>query len=99
MVPSGKDWSPEEIQFLLELTQNKPINSIVWSEIANNFENRTSVELRNKYMYVMPGVVKGKWTIEEDLRIEIAYRVFGPNWSKIASVFTNEGNGNTRTMI
>ena len=47
----------------------------------------------------MPSLVKGKWTPEEDLRIEIAHRVFGPNWSKIASVFMNEQNESTRTMI
>lgn len=35
----------------------------------------------------MPGINKGKWTIEEDLRIEIGFRVFGPNFSKIASTF------------
>ena len=99
MVPSGKEWSNEEIELLLELTHNKPLNSIVWSEVANCFQTRTSTELRNKYMYVMPGVIKGKWTAEEDLRIEIAYRVFGPNWTKIASVFGNETNTNTRTMI
>ena len=64
-----------------------------------NFENRTSAELRNKYMYLIPSVVKGKWTIEEDLKIEIAYRVYGPNWTKIASVFTNDDNECTRTTV
>ena len=72
---------------MLELTQSKPLKDIVWSEIANNFENRTGVELRNKYIYLMPGIRKGKWTIEEDLRIEIGVRVFGTNFSRIAQTF------------
>ena len=73
------------------MTDNKPINTIIWSEISNMFENRTSTELRNKYMYLMPSVVKGKWTAEEDMRIEIGHRVFGSNWAKIAaSAFTND---------
>ena len=69
---------------MLELTQSKPANDIVWSEIANAFEDRTSTELRNKYIYLMPGISKGRWSVEEDLRIEIGVRVFGPNFSKIA---------------
>lgn len=72
---------------MLELTQSKPLKDIVWSEVANNFENRTGVELRNKYIYLMPGIRKGKWTIEEDLRIEIGVRVFGTNFSRIAQTF------------
>ena len=69
---------------MLELTQSKPANDIVWSEIANAFEDRTSTELRNKYIYLMPGINKGRWSVEEDLRIEIGVRVFGPNFAKIA---------------
>ena len=48
----------------------------------------------------MPSVVKGSWTAEEDMRIEIGYRVFGSNWAKIAaSAFTNDKNECTRTMV
>ena len=82
------------------MTDSKPINSIIWSDLSNMFQNRTSTELRNKYMYLMPSVVKGSWTAEEDMRIEIGYRVFGSNWAKIAaSAFTNDKNECTRTMV
>ena len=99
MVPSGREWKTEEIQQLLELAQNRPAKDIIWSEIANSFENRTSIELRNKYIYIMPGINKGKWTIEEDLRIEVGFRVFGPNFSKIASTFAGCNSQRTDVQI
>ena len=67
--------------------------------MANSFENRTSVELRSKYIYVAPGVNKGKWTIEEDLRIEIGSRVYGPNFAKIASTFAGCDGQRTDVQI
>ena len=34
----------------------------------------------------MPHLAKGPWTIEEDLKVLIGYRVFGRNWTKIQNL-------------
>ena len=77
------DMSKEEVELLLELAQNRHINDINWQAVARNFKDRKSSQLRARYMYLMPHITKGPWTIEEDLKVLIGYKVFGRNWTKI----------------
>ena len=72
-----KEWSREEIDLLLHLANNRHTNCINWKEMAQNFDERSQAEVRGKYVYLYPGLSKGRFTIEEDLRLQIGIKIFG----------------------
>ena len=67
----------------MQLTQGKHAKEINFQVIARYFRFRKSCYLQKVYLSLMPHYVKGLWTPEEDLKVLIAFRVYGRNWAKI----------------
>lgn len=75
-------WKPEEDAQLLALIDKHGKN---WRELSNYMHDRTSKQIRDRYMQILkPGLKKEKWTKEEDEIILSFYLEMGSKWSKIA---------------
>ena len=66
-----------------------------WREVANHVEGKYSLDCRQRYYQINPTVKREKWTEEEDIRLDIGVKVYGPgNWAQICEIFDG-----TRTDI
>lgn len=61
------------------------VKTIRWSMIAKSMGIRSGKQCRERWhQHLRPGLVKGKWTAEEDALIEQLQKQHGNKWSKIA---------------
>ena len=51
--------------------------------MARYFQSYKANQLRRAYIFLEPKHVKGVWTLEEDLKALIGYRIFQNDWWRI----------------
>ncbi|XP_030034612.2 snRNA-activating protein complex subunit 4 [Manduca sexta] len=80
---NGKKWSQEEIEYLRRLVDYyKEDNYIPWGKVAASMENRTKIQIYNKYTRLI-GHRKGRFLPEEDAVILNSAAKFGENFQKM----------------
>ncbi|XP_023940887.2 snRNA-activating protein complex subunit 4 [Bicyclus anynana] len=79
----GGKWTREEEEYLKRLIEYyKEDNYIPWGKVAASMENRTKVQIYNKF-YRLCELRKGKFLQEEDSVILSCVQHFGPNFRKV----------------
>lgn len=82
---TGKKWTPEEITYLKRLIEYyKEDFYIPWGKIAAAMENRTKIQIYNKYMRLIEQR-KGRFLPEEDSVILNCVQRFGENFRRMTS--------------
>ncbi|XP_063369361.1 uncharacterized protein LOC134657727 [Cydia amplana] len=80
----GKKWTKEEEQFLQRLIEYyKEEDYIPWGRVASSMENRTKIQIYNKYFRLVEKR-KGRFLPEEDAVILTCFDKFGPNFKKMS---------------
>jgi len=80
-------WTREEDEKILELV-NKYGKS--WSKISKVLISRNGKQIRDMYINILdPNIKKGKFSLEEDLKLLSLYRKLGPRWATISKFFDN----------
>lgn len=80
---SVQKWTSEEDKLLLELSQKFGFKS--WKRISEFLPGRTHVQCSARYKRIMPGVVKGAWTDQEDATLLSLIQIYGKNWAQISN--------------
>jgi len=75
-------WTKEEDARLLEIGKEYDFKN--WKEIAKFLKDRTAIQCSARYKRIRPGLVKGIWSVEEDITLMDLIKRFGKNWSQIA---------------
>ncbi|KAJ8709701.1 hypothetical protein PYW08_009705 [Mythimna loreyi] len=80
---TGKKWTSEEVTYLKRLIEYfKEDNYIPWGKIAAAMENRTKIQIYNKYMRLIE-LRKGRFLPEEDAVILNCVQRFGTNYKRM----------------
>ena len=77
-------WTKEEDKILLQNVER--FNFKNWNLIASYIKGRTAIQCSARYKRIKPGIKKGYWTKEEDIKLKNLYNIFGKNWSKISKL-------------
>lgn len=81
---NGKKWTKEEVEYLKRVIEfYKEGNYIPWAKVASCMENRTKIQIYNKYIR-MQEERKGRFFPEEDAVILNCYEKFGDDFKKIS---------------
>lgn len=83
-VKNQKKWTREEDELLIVLAQK--FNEKHWKEISRRFAKKNSLQCFSRYKRIRPGIVKGSWKKEEDLKILDMVSKYGKVWSKISKI-------------
>ena len=84
-VKNQRKWTREEDELLIVLAEK--FNEKHWKEISKRFVNKNSLQCFSRYKRIRPGIIKGSWKKEEDLKILNLVEKHGKSWSKIAKLF------------
>ena len=84
-IKNKKVWTEEEDNLLLKLA--KQFQEKHWEEISKYFRNKTALQCFSRYNRIRPGIIKGKWTKEEDKKIIELVSLYGKSWCQIAKEF------------
>jgi myb proto-oncogene protein len=80
-------WTEEDDKLLLiTAKQNNERN---WRKIASSFRGRTSIQCSSRYHRIKPGLTKGHFTREEDLKLISLYKIYGKKWNLISKEMKN----------
>lgn len=78
----GARWCRKEDEDLAELALDLNFN---WTFIAQNFDKRSPQMCENRWNQVLSqGLIKGKWSVEEDSIIIESMKAGLSKWSEIA---------------
>lgn len=81
---TGKKWTKEEEEYLRRLIEYyKEDEYIPWGKVASSMENRTKIQIYNKYFRLVEKR-KGRFLPEEDAVILTCLDKFGLNFKKIS---------------
>jgi hypothetical protein len=83
-IKNQKKWTREEDDMLIVLAEK--FNEKHWKEIAKRFSKKNSLQCFSRYKRIRPGIVKGSWKKDEDLKIMDLVRKYGKSWSKISKM-------------
>jgi hypothetical protein len=83
-VKNQKKWTREEDEMLIALAEK--FNEKHWKEISKRFAKKNSLQCFSRYKRIRPGIVKGSWKKEEDIRIMELVNKYGKSWSKISKI-------------
>ena len=75
-------WSKEEDNILME--KAKDYNFKNWNLIAKFIPGRTSIQCSVRYRRIRPGLIKGAWDKEEDIKLIALHKKYGKNWAAIS---------------
>ena len=81
-VKNQKKWNKEEDILLVQYTQQ--YNEKNWKEIASKFYNKNPLQCFSRYKRIKPGIKKGTWKKDEDIKILQLVQKHGKAWSKIS---------------
>ncbi|CAG5013818.1 unnamed protein product [Parnassius apollo] len=82
---TGQKWTKEEEEYLKRLIDYyKEDNYIPWGKVATSMENRTKIQIYNKYNRLIEQR-KGRFLAEEDAVILTCVDHFGPNFRRMTS--------------
>lgn len=84
-IKNKKIWTEEEDKALIYYSNFYQERH--WEEISKHFQNKTALQCFSRFNRIRPGIVKGKWTKEEDEQISKLVEEHGKSWSKIAKLF------------
>lgn len=88
-------FTPEEDQKLLDLV--KKYGLFDWESIAEDMNNRTARQCRDRWNYYLnPDVRNNNWTEEEEKLLLKKYAKHGPKWSLISKFFDNRTDVNIK---
>ena len=80
-------WTKEDDKLLLmSAKQNNEKN---WKKVASSFKGRTSIQCSSRYHRIRPGLTKGHFSREEDLKLISLYKIYGKKWNLIAKEMKN----------
>ena len=80
-------WTEEDDKLLL--LSAKENNEKNWKRVASSFKGRTSIQCSSRYHRIKPGLNKGHFTREEDLKLISLYKIYGKKWNLIAKGMKN----------
>ena len=80
-------WTEEDDKLLLMTAKQN--NERNWKKIASSFRGRTSIQCSSRYHRIKPGLTKGHFTREEDLKLISLYKIYGKKWNLIAKGMKN----------
>jgi hypothetical protein len=83
-IKNQKKWTREEDELLIALAEK--YNEKHWKEISKRFVKKNSLQCFSRYKRIRPGIVKGSWKKEEDIRIMDLVNKYGKSWSKISKI-------------
>jgi hypothetical protein len=83
-VKNQKKWTREEDELLIALAEK--YNEKHWKEISKRFAKKNSLQCFSRYKRIRPGIVKGSWKKEEDIKIIELVNKYGKSWSKISKI-------------
>lgn len=83
-IKNQKKWTREEDEMLIALAEK--YNEKHWKEISKRFVKKNSLQCFSRYKRIRPGIVKGSWKKEEDVRIMELVNKYGKSWSKISKI-------------
>jgi len=83
-IKNQKKWTREEDEMLIALAEK--YNEKHWKEISKRFVKKNSLQCFSRYKRIRPGIVKGSWKKEEDMRIIDLVNKYGKAWSKISKI-------------
>jgi hypothetical protein len=80
-------WTKEEDQQIMELVGKYGKS---WSKISKILVSRNGKQIRDRYINILdPSIKKGKFSLDEDLKLLTLYKKLGPRWATIAKFFEN----------
>ena len=86
-------FSKNDDDMLLSIFQKYPRQ---WSLIGSKM-NRTSRQVKNRYEnYLDPNLNTDKWSLEEEILLDMKVKEFGTSWTKIAQFFDNRSAVNIK---
>ena len=80
-------WTKEDDKLLLMTAKQN--NEKNWKKVASSFRGRTSIQCSSRYHRIKPGLTKGHFTREEDLKLISLYNIYGKKWNLIAKEMKN----------
>jgi len=83
-IKNQKKWTREEDELLIALAEK--YNEKHWKEISKRFVKKNSLQCFSRYKRIRPGIIKGSWKKEEDIRIMDLVNKYGKSWSKISKI-------------
>jgi len=61
-----------------------------WSKISKILGTRNGKQIRDRFINVLdPEIKKGKFTEEEDKKLVLLFKKFGPKWATISKYYNN----------
>ena len=75
-------WTEEEDKILKEIA--KKFNYKNWNWIAEFIPGKNSIQCSSRFRRIRPGIIKGPWKKEEDIKLLSLYEKYGKNWAAIS---------------
>jgi hypothetical protein len=80
-------WKKEEDLQIMDLVMR---HGKSWSKISKILGTRNGKQIRDRFINVLdPDIRKGKFTEEEDRKLVLLFKQFGPKWATIAKQYPN----------
>lgn len=80
-------WTKEEDEKIIKMVE---LHGKSWSKISKSLITRNGKQIRDRYINILdPDIKKGKFTVEEDLKLLSLYRKLGTKWATISKYFEN----------
>jgi len=80
-------WTKEEDTQIIELVHKYGKS---WSKISKILISRNGKQIRDRFINILdPSIKKGKFSLDEDLKLLTLYKKLGPRWATIAKYFEN----------
>lgn len=80
-------WTKEEDDKIIEMVK---IHGKSWSKISKILPSRNGKQIRDRFINILdPSIKKGKFSLEEDLKLLNLYKTFGTKWAMISKFFDN----------
>ena len=88
------NWTKEEDNKLLNIIQSLKTKN--WRFVSNFFDQKTPVQCSSRYRRIQPGIQKGYWTKDEDLKLISLFDIHGKNWKNISKEMINRSGKQIR---
>jgi hypothetical protein len=93
-IKKHKNWTKEEDKLLIEIATKFKQKS--WTKVALFFPDKNPAQCRARYKRIRPGIVKGPWKREEDVRIIELVQQTGKNWALISKMMPSRNGKQIR---
>lgn len=93
-VKKVNNWTKEEDKILLKIAGK--YNYKNWKAVAHHLIGRSDVQCSARYKRIKPGIIKGVWTVDEDILLLNLIKRFGKNWSLISKYMSSRSGKQIR---